>query len=172
MLISVSSAANAQMPYTTEQCGFSVSLPEAPYITTKCDTKGACYQVASFTKLFDMQTSLRADVICNPITAETAKRYNRDVMVKTLEAMTDPNIIKTHQTYSREEDGYKQVSLIGQGLQGQNTTLYMAQLWLDDASAFSIEAEIVGEASDEADKMLSGILHSITHKNANQAPKP
>lgn len=149
------------------QCGFAVTLPEKPYSLTKCEKArpDQCYDLHTFTRVFSMQTSLHIDLICNPVDPKTIERYDEDVMKATLRAMTDKNTITTREIYSRTGEDFKQATLLGDGMQGRTPTLFLAQLWIDDHSAFSIEAEIVGEALEEADQIFSTILHSITHKN-------
>lgn len=175
LLLLISIPARAAEPYTfsPDHCGFTVTLPEKPYSVTKCEKArpDQCYDLNTYTQVFSMDTSLRVDIICNAIAPNVVERYDLDVMKATLSAMTDKSVITTRETYTREEESYKQATLLGEGLQGRTPTLFIAQLWIDDTSAFSIEAEIVGAALEEADSIFSDILRSIQPK-VKEAAQP
>tara|TARA_Y100000590_G_scaffold470137_1_gene662238 strand:+ start:12512 stop:13108 length:597 start_codon:yes stop_codon:yes gene_type:complete len=149
--------------YAPDKCGFELTLPEAPYTVKKCEKDNGkdCYTLSTFTQVYSMNTSLRMDITCSPISKTIAQRYTDDIMKQTLEAMTDKSLIKIGETFSRSTDRYKQATLLGEGLQGRTPTLFMAQLWIDESSAFAVKAEIVGEALTEADTVFSEILRSI-----------
>ena len=149
--------------YAPEKCGFEITLPEAPYTVKKCEKSNGenCYTLSTFTQVYSMDTSLRMDITCSPISKTIAQRYSDKVMKQTLEAMTDKSLINIGETFSRSTDRYKQATLLGEGIQGRTPTLFMAQLWIDETSAFAIKAEIVGEALTEADSVFSDILRSI-----------
>jgi len=149
--------------YSPEKCQFSVTFPGEPYTTKRCDdeNKNKCYNQTSYTKVFDMQATVNFRVICNPIGQDVYDNYSAEVMEATLRAMTDKNTIKTYDTSYRDSNGYKQAGLVGEGLVGKMSTIYIAQLWIADGSALSVEAELLGDANDKADVMFKDVLKSI-----------
>ena len=155
--------ARAQETYSPDYCGFEVTFPEVPSSTRKCDgnNQDRCYDLITYTKTFGLDASLQFQIICNRVDEAIYSRYSAEVMEATLKAMTNTDVITAHETNSREEDGYKQSNLIGEGLQGVTPSLYIAQLWIDRQSAFSVEAELLGDAHNEADQLYSDILRSI-----------
>ncbi len=150
--------------YSPPHCGFQVTFPDKPYKNTKCEGQHqeVCYEQASYTQFFEGGQTLNLKVICSKSDEITYKEYNPTVMRMTLRAMSDQNIIKTYEVNAKEYKFYKHASMIGEGLRGKDDTLYIAQLWLDDHSTFSIEAELTGDASETGDKLLSDVLHSVS----------
>ena len=55
---------------------------------------------------------------------------------------------------------------------GRTSTIYIAQLWIGKKSAFSVEAEVIGEGVDDADKLFSDILRSIGPKAEKAQVEP
>jgi hypothetical protein len=149
--------------FAPEHCEFSAAFPETPETIKRCETTGdkECYEQFSFTKVFAMSTSVNFKVICNPAGGDIFKAYTEEVMRTTLRAMTDREVIKTFDVSFREEPLYKQAGLIGEGEMGLTPTMYIAQLWIGQRSAMSVEAELVGEPSEEADQMFSELLRSV-----------
>ena len=152
--------------YAPDHCEFTITFPDEPYTTQRCDDQGErCYNQISYTQVFDLQSTVNFRVLCNPIDAGIIDSYSGEVMQGTLRAMTKRAVVETFDTSFREEDNYKQAGLVGQGTSGKLPTLYIAQLWIGKKSAFSVEAELIGEASAEPDKMFSDILKSVGMKD-------
>ncbi len=149
--------------YSPEGCDFSITFPAEPYIEEHCEAD-QCYKEVSYTKVLDLNTSIKIKVICNPVGDDIYTHYSAEIMKETLKAMTDQSVIQTFDSSFREEEHYKQAGLVGEGLKGLTSTLYIAQLWIAKNSALSIEAELIGDASDEADTLFSDILKSIQYK--------
>ncbi len=93
-------------------------------------------------------------------------------MKATLRAMTKKSVIKEFETSYREEDGYKQAGLVGEGKVGRTPTIYIAQLWIGENSAFSVESELIGQINDGADGLFSSVLRSIRFKGDEEEPTP
>ncbi len=159
----------AQSTYAPDFCEFSVTFPEAPYKTRRCEdeAKAKCYDQISYTKVFALSSTVNFRVICNPIGEEVKEKYNAEVMKSTLRAMTSRSAVQTFETSFREEERYKQAGLVGSGLVGKTPTLYIAQLWIGNRSALSVEAELIGEAADDADALFSEILRSVGYRKDN-----
>lgn len=162
MLSSITIAHAEPSTYSPEFCEFAVTFPEEPYKTERCDgDTGQCYEQVSFTKVFALSSTVNFRVICNEVGADIKGAYDGDVMKATLRAMTDRSVVKTFETSFREEETYKQAGLVGEGKVGRTPTIYIAQLWIGETSAFSVEAELIGEAGVEADTMFSEVLRSV-----------
>jgi hypothetical protein len=166
--------------YSPEHCEFTVSFPDEPVIDSTCQGEGTnrCYDQVSFMHTFDMQATVSFRVICNKIDEHIYKHYSAAVMEGTLKEMTKKTTVKTFDTSYREEKGYKQAGLVGEGQMGRSATIYLAQLWIGSQSAMSVEAEIVGEPNDDADLLFSNILKSVEYvgdkkkiAGANEAKK-
>ena len=157
--------------YSPEFCNFEITFPEAPYKTQRCEEDNQCYEQISFTKVFiEQNATVNFRVICNPIGKEIKDTYSGEVMRATLRAMTQRSVVDTFKTSYREEELYKQAGLVGQGTSGRTDTLYIAQLWIGDQSALSVEAELIGEASDDADALFSDVLRSVGVKADEEVP--
>lgn len=165
LLMSLPAHAEDKTPvtYSPAPCDFSVTFPSSPYTARKCDDedKTKCYDMTSYTKVYDMASTVNFRVICNKIDESVYKHYSAEVMEATLRAMTNRTVVQTFDTTFRTEDNYKQAALIGEGQSGILSTIYIAQLWIGHGSALSVEAEMIGEAHDDADKLLSDVLKSV-----------
>ncbi|GEM_PF-802321 len=165
LLMSLPAHAEDKTPvtYSPAPCDFSVTFPSSPYTARKCDDedKTKCYDMTSYTKVYDMASTVNFRVICNKIDESVYKHYSAEVMEATLRAMTNRTVVQTFDTTYRTEDNYKQAALIGEGQSGMLSTIYIAQLWIGHGSALSVEAEMIGEAHDDADKLLSDVLKSV-----------
>jgi hypothetical protein len=165
LLFAYSAIAEDENPvtYSPAPCDFSVTFPSSPYTARKCDDedKTKCYDMTSYTKVYDMASTVNFRVICNKIDESVYKHYSAEVMEATLRAMTNRTVVQTFDTTFRTEDNYKQAALIGEGQSGILSTIYIAQLWIGHGSALSVEAEMIGEAHDDADKLLSDVLKSV-----------
>lgn len=152
--------------YAPSRCEFTVTFPDEPYSVRRCDKekKDQCYELVSYTQVYGLDATVNFRVICNPISKEVTSAYDEEVMGATLRAMTKSQNITTHNSAFREGNGYKQAGLVGEGKSGQMPMVYIAQLWIGERSAFSVEAELIGDARGEADKLFGDVLRSIGHK--------
>ena len=159
-------AEDTSYAYSPEFCEFTVTFPDEPEEAERCDDaeKKKCYQQTTYTKVFEMSSSANVRVICNEIDKTVRETYSGEIMKKTLEAMTKDSLIQTFDSAYREEKGYKQAGLVGEGKVGKLPSIFIAQLWIGDKSAFSVEAELIGVENEEADKLFSDILRSIKFK--------
>ncbi|MCF8495267.1 MAG: hypothetical protein K9G62_01220 [Alphaproteobacteria bacterium] len=152
--------------YSPDFCEFTVTFPTEPYKTQRCDEAqpDKCYEQISYTQVYDLDATVNFRVICNPVGKDIKDSYSGAVMEATLKAMTKDEVVQTFETSFREEKDYKQAGLVGEGQMGRTPTVYIAQLWIGDHSAFSVEAELIGEAHEQADKLYSDVLKSIGYK--------
>lgn len=157
--------------YLPEYCDFNIDFPEDPYTTRRCedDTQDKCYDQISYTRVYDMTTTVNFRVICNAVNKDIIDQYSGEVMVATLKAMTQRSVVQEFNTSFTEEEKYKMAGLVGEGQTGRTPTIYIAQLWISDKSAFSVEAELIGDINDEADQMFSTVLRSLGHDSEFRA---
>lgn len=168
------------LTYSPDHCEFSVTFPDAPYTSRKCEDpeRTQCYEQVSYTQVYELSSTVNFRIICNPVDESLYSDYSAQVMEATLRAMTKDSVVKEFNSAFREEDGYKQAGLVGEGKVGKMPMIYIAQLWIGKQSALSVEAELIGDAHDAADKLFAEILKTIHYsgvKNsapANNTPAP
>ena len=149
--------------YSPDYCQFTAKFPEEPYITHRCDRedKDSCYNLISYTKVFELSSSIRVEIICNPATPAMYEQFTPKVMETTVRAMTKGSVIEAHEINTRQEDQYRQTGLLGRGRKGLDDTIYIAQLWIAENSIMSVEAELIGAQSEESDQHFADILRNI-----------
>ncbi|PCJ00232.1 MAG: hypothetical protein COB14_04560 [Alphaproteobacteria bacterium] len=149
--------------YSPDYCQFTAQFPEKPYITHKCegDTADTCFNLISYTKVFDLSTTITVEIICNPSTPAMYKEFTPETMESTVRAMTKDTVIEAYEIKSRQEEGYRQSGLLGRGRKGLEDTIYIAQLWIADHSIMSVEAQLIGEQSAQSDQAFAEILRNI-----------
>ncbi|MGH1377657.1 MAG: hypothetical protein ACRBB3_02435 [Alphaproteobacteria bacterium] len=149
--------------YSPNYCQFTANFPDEPYKTQRCegDTMDTCFDLISYTKVFDLSTSITVEIICNPSTPKMYEEFTPQVMEKTVRAMTEDSVIEAYEIKGTQEKEYRQTGLLGRGRKGVSDTIYIAQLWIADNSIMSVEAELIGEQSDESDAVFAQILRGI-----------
>lgn len=150
--------------YQPDHCDFTAAFPEKPLISEQCETKddpASCFKLVSYTKVFDMASTIKVDVICNPSTPEMYEHFTPQIMENTISEMVKDNIHKTFSVSSSQKDGYRLSGLVGQGRKGLHDTLLIAQIWLSEKSIMSVEAEVSGPNIPEIDAIFAGILNNI-----------
>ena len=157
--------------FAPDFCDFSIEFPEAPAIAQKC-VQEKCYDVHSYTMVYDLQTTVDVSVTCAPSTPADFKRYNDRVLKAALYGMIDNRNLKSHEISFKEDKTTKNAILIGEGITGSQEKIYSGQLWIGPNSVFTVQAELIGAAHDVADKSFGTILGSIKAKEGKQLPKP
>jgi len=156
--------------YSPDMCEFTAGFPEEPLISERCDggeNKDECYNQASFTRTFGITSTVDVKVICNEVDAGIKNKYKEDIMIKTLEAMSAATIDEQYNVnYSEDEQGrYKMANLVGEVTVGMSSGIYLAQMWIGDRSAMTVEAQLIGDPLEESDAMFRDILRSIRFKD-------
>ncbi len=171
LIFAPSALAGEPAAYSPEHCEFSVAFPEAPAVRQRCEKENneRCYDLASYTEVFQLSATVNFRVICNPSGEDLFKQYSGKIMEATLRSMTEPGIVKTFETNFREEKEYKQAGLVGEGKVGVTPTIYIAQLWIGHKSVMSVEAELIGEADESADALFGEVLKSVHFKGDVEA---
>jgi hypothetical protein len=160
--------------FAPDFCDFEITLPEEPAVMQKCLGDSGCFDVHSYTMVYDLQTTVDVSVTCNPSTPASFDKYNEAVMRAALAGMVENRNLETHEVRFMEDHKTKTKSaaLSGAGTTGRQEKIYTAQLWIGQNSVFTIQAELVGGAHDIADKSFSDILSSIKTKKGKQVPRP
>lgn len=167
-------AADPSLTYSPDYCEFSVTFPDAPYTSRRCEDeeKTRCYEQISYTQVYELSATVNFRIICNPVDESLYEDYSAQVMEATLRAMTKDSVVKEFNSAFREEDGFKQAGLVGEGKVGRMPMIYLAQLWIGKQSALSIEAELIGEAHNAADTLFSDILKTIHYSGVKELEPP
>ncbi|MCB1682742.1 MAG: hypothetical protein KDI65_12520 [Alphaproteobacteria bacterium] len=152
--------------YKPDYCDFYAAFPSEPLKGRRCETDddSKCYDLVSFTKVFGLSSTVRIDIICNPGSEELYQQYTPDVMKKTVSAMMQGNAQESYEPQVREEENYRQAGTIGQGRAGMGDSIYIAQLWIGKHSIMAVEAELMGEQTEEADSLFASILKTIGYQ--------
>lgn len=152
--------------YAPDHCEFEIKFPEEPLSSHRCDdaTGKRCYDLVTFTQVYELSSTVSFKVICNPIDKGVHEQYSPAVMEATLKAMTQGKMLKSFDSSVREDAAYKQAGLVGEGRVGRTPTIYIAQLWIGQKSALSVEAELIGDPDDAADKLYSDILKTVRYR--------
>lgn len=149
--------------YSPSYCEFTATFPEEPYISRNCDNDNpdSCYDLISYTKVFDVSATVKVEIICNPSSDEMYEHLTTDAMKTTVRAMTKDTIIEAYEVSAREDKNYRQAGLIGKARSGMDDAIYIAQLWSGKKSIMSVEAKLSGAPIEEADVLFADILRSI-----------
>lgn len=149
--------------YTPDFCDFEITFPEAPYTARRCPPNAAnkCYQLQSYTMVYDLKTTLEVSVTCVPSDAFKFDRYNEIVMRTALRGMVNSAGVENFDIGFDEQPTHKQASLSGSGGVGAQSKLYTAQLWSGPNSVFTMEASITGRSHPEADSAFSDVLKTV-----------
>jgi hypothetical protein len=160
--------------FAPDFCDFEITFPEAPTIAQKCLPGGGCYDVNSYTMVYDLQTTVDVTVTCNPSTPAAYEKYNEGVMRAALAGMVENRDLTSHEVRFQQLDKEKakNAALTGAGMTGRQEKIYSGQLWIGQNSVFTVQAELVGGAHEKADKSFRDILASIKTKEGKQLPKP
>ena len=151
--------------YSPESCDFEVVLPSEPYSSRRCDELGKnCYNITSFTQVYDMKTTVDINLSCNPSTPKQFQSYNEAVMRTAMKGMIGRNNLNDTQIGYQDQGDVRIANLSGTGTAGRQSQIYIAQLWSSEGSIMTLEANLIGEAHPNADKAFSEILRSIEHK--------
>lgn len=160
--------------HAPEGCEFSITFPSEPYPTERCapnDPK-RCHIATSFTKVFGVDAAVSFHATCHKAEDGMYERYSGDVMRTTLIGMARPRNLEVFESDFIEYEQAKLAILIGSGLTDdrRDEMLYTAQLWIGKESVFTMEGEVRGTTTDEADRLFADILKSVKIINGPGTP--
>ncbi len=159
--------------FAPDFCDFEITFPEKPLLAEKCIPGSQCFNVNSYTMVYDLQTTVDVSVTCTPSTPAAYKQYTDGVMKAALAGMIDDRNLTSHDIkISPDKDNVKSAAITGVGKTGTQDKIYSAQLWIGQNSVFSVQAELIGSAHDVADKSFRDILQSIKRKDGKQIEPP
>lgn len=164
------SAATEPYRYAPDYCDFEVTFPEKPQSMEKCLPGSGCFELSSYTMVYDLQSTVDVSVTCNPSTSANYERYTNNVMKAALAGMVDERDLSEHDTSFSQEKEYRSAAISGVGKTGAQDKIYTGQLWVGKNSVFTIQAELVGQSQETADKSFRDILQSIKYKGGKQLP--
>lgn len=166
-LLNANPARAEEYAYAPEGCEFRMELPGTPSLSRKCspDNPEICRDMTGYTKVFGMDATINVSVTCNPAPPQMYEQYNGEVMQATMEAMMGKDQLADYETGYQEFDVAKEAVLLGMGKAGNSDRVFVAQLWIGRKSVFTVEAELIGQKTEESDKMFADILHSIRHES-------
>lgn len=156
--------------YEPEYCDFFAAFPSEPMRSRRCEIEdpSRCYDLVSYTKVIEMTSTVKAEIVCNPLPAEAFEAYTQDVMKKTVEAMAMGEVMQGFEPNVREEANFKQAGMIGRGRAGVGDTIFVAQLWVGRNSIMAVQAEIMGDPSETAEKHFAEILGGIGYRESEE----
>jgi hypothetical protein len=157
--------------YSPDYCEFTAKFPEEPYKAEQCDADGKCFEQVSFTRVYELSSTVSLRVVCNPSEPNLYTEYTPAVMEAALKGMTRANYVKEINSSYREGDGYKQAGLVAEGVQGVTDKIYIAQLWIGRQSVMSIEAQMIGVPNDAGDVLFSTLLDNVGYTGVKK-PAP
>lgn len=151
--------------YAPDGCDFEITFPEKPFNTRRCpEGSQQCYELTSYTMVFDLRTTVDISVSCNPSTPANYDRYTEEVIRAALEGMIARKEITEYNIGFKQYDTVRQATLTGSGNTGRQGKIYSAQIWAGPNSIFTVQAELVGGAHPQADAMFSEVLKSLKVK--------
>lgn len=151
--------------FSPPPCDFEITFPEKPYLAQKCMPDGkTCYNLYSYTMVYDLHTTVDVSVTCNKSTPAEFKRYNEAVMKAALTGMIAERNLSNHSISYREDKETRSASLSGTGVTGAQEKIYTSQIWVGQHSVFTVQAELIGGEHKDADKTFSDILKSVKLK--------
>lgn len=157
--------------FAPDFCDFEMTFPEEPASTNRCVPGGGCYDLKSYTMVYDLQTTVDVSVSCTPSTPENYKRYTEGVMKAALTGMIDERHLTGHNIQFTQLDNVRTSALNGIGTTGAQDKIFTAQMWIGQNSVFTVQAELIGSAHPKADESFKDILKSIKIKGGKQLPK-
>lgn len=157
--------------FAPDFCDFEITFPEKPLLAQKCIPGSQCFNVNSYTMVYDLRTTVDFSVTCTPSTPTAYKQYTDGVMKAALAGMIDDRNLTSHDIkITPDKDNVKSAAITGVGKTGTQDKIYSAQLWIGQNSVFSVQAELIGSEHELADKSFRDILQSIKGKDGKQIP--
>jgi hypothetical protein len=152
--------------YAPDDCEFRMVLPGEPEEFRHCDPADPkkCSLTTTYTRVFDMKASIDFTLTCLPTESGMFEKYSAEAMGKTLATVAKDKLEKLETSY-QEYTNAKEATVLGSGKQGVSNMIYIAQLWIGRHSLFTVEARLVGEQVEEADKMFADTIKTIGHNS-------
>ncbi len=164
-------AENAPPPagyYSPEFCEFEMTFPEQPITLRSCANGNSdCFNLQSFTYVYDMQTTLEVTAQCTKSTPESYGQYSETVIKTVLNGMVKRANVNEFELNVQEMEDQKtrQGSLLGTGRSNGQDKIYNAQIWIGQNSIMTIEGHTIGLSNEKADEAFADILASVGVKN-------
>lgn len=152
--------------YAPENCDFTITFPEKPYVEKKCSGEKDCTEVVTFTKVLDIGASVNFRVTCIPLAEKELARYTPEVMETTLTEMLKQTNLEPYNIDSEEKEGFKRAGSVSFGKRNDQDILHAGQLWVGKKSIFTMEGEMLGNSSDKLNQLFADILKTVQAKSS------
>lgn len=154
--------------YSPAGCDFQVSFPAEPRLTKRChdELPNKCSMMTTYTQVFSLDATVNVYVSCQPTSTNARKDYTSDLLRTSLLARPGVSDLETYDITFSETDKAIMGALLGAGEtpNGNDVMIYVAEIWAGDNSVFTLEGELIGKQSEDADKIFGTILRSLHHK--------
>jgi hypothetical protein len=151
--------------YAPENCDFTITFPEKPYVEKKCSGEKDCTEVVTFTKVLDIGSSVNFRVTCISLAEKELAKYTPEVMKTTLGEMLKQTNLEAYNIDAEEKDGYKRAGSVSLGKRNDQDILHTGQLWVGKKSLFTMEGEMLGVSSDKLNQLFADILKTVQEKS-------
>ncbi len=151
--------------YAPENCDFTITFPEKPYVEKKCSGEKDCAEVVTFTKVLDIGSSVNFRVTCISLAEKELAKYTPEVMKATLSEMLKQTNLEPYNIDAEEKDGYKRAGSVSIGARNDQEILHAGQLWVGKKSLFTMEGEMLGASSDKLNQLFADILKTVQAKS-------
>jgi hypothetical protein len=157
--------------YAPENCDFTITFPEKPYVEKKCSGEKDCAEVVTFTKVLDIGSSVNFRVTCIPLAEKELAKYTPEVMKTTLGEMLKQTNLEAYNIDAEEKETYKRAGSISLGKRNNQEILHAGQLWVGKKSLFTMEGEMLGASSDKLNQLFADILKTVQAKSSEVVKK-
>ncbi|MBL8638011.1 MAG: hypothetical protein JNN09_05900 [Alphaproteobacteria bacterium] len=157
--------------YAPENCDFTITFPEKPYVEKKCSGEKDCAEVVTFTKVLDIGSSVNFRVTCISLAEKELAKYTPEVMKTTLGEMLKQTNLEAYNIDAEEKDGYKRAGSVSLGKRNDQDILHTGQLWVGKKSLFTMEGEMLGASSDKLNQLFADILKTVQVKSGGAVKK-
>lgn len=168
-------AEEKEFVYSPEGCDFSVTFPQEPGNGRRCpsDPDLPCEEVARFTEIYSLKSSITAEMSCKVISEDVRKTYNKDVLETLLRGMARNAKPDEMGVFYKDMPNEKvQIAAIsGMKDTGYTPAIYTAQIWVGEHSLLVFEGTLAGPENKTADDAFAKILGSLMLKETEDVKK-
>ena len=152
--------------YSPEGCGFEMTFPEEPATMRQCPGGGRpCDLFQSYTKVYGLSSTVRVRAICKPL-ADAGDTYTPGVVKTIFAAIARREGLENISFNQKSEDGILRAVLSGTASEGLSDKIYINQLWAGPDSILTVEGDLSGDGTPEADALFAEIFKSVQTKTA------
>ena len=156
--------------YKPDYCDFYAKFPSEPTRSHRCELENPdrCYDLVSYTKVFEMTSTVKAEIVCNPLPEGAFEKYTPEIMKETVLSMAQGEVVQGYEPNVQESANFKQAGMVGRGRAGMGDTIFVAQLWVGRHSIMAVQAEMMGTPVEEAESHFADLLRSIGYDESDE----